>query len=178
MKMTLAILGATFLLGASIWQGSAIENRLQNSNPAVRIGTYDNRAIAIAWASSKYNPVGEKVKELEAAKKANDTKKIAELEAWGPAHQRLLHFQGFGRVPVSELLEPVQPKIQELMKERGLSAVAMQCDALAEGVETVDLTMDLVKLFDPNEKTLDWAEQVKAHDPLSLIELAKMDDDK
>ncbi len=157
---------------------------LQGQEPAVaasgkvRIGVYESRAIAIAWARSSHNPVGEKMKEYEVAKKANDKKKMAELEAWGPAHQRLLHFQGFGRVPVGDLLQPVHEPMRALLKEKNLAAIAMECDLVAEGVEQVDITRELVMLFQPSEETLKYTDQIRGKQPLSLLELADLPADK
>ena len=59
----------------------------------IRIGTYDSRAIAIAFAPSKYNPVSQKMREHDKAKADGDEKKIKQLEAWGQKHQRQLHRQ-------------------------------------------------------------------------------------
>lgn len=151
------------------------------SEPAtakVRIGVYDSRAVAIAWARSSHNPVGEKMKEYEAAKKARDKKKVAELEAWGPAHQRLLHFQGFGHVPVGDLLKPVHESMRDLLQKKNLAAIAMECDLVADGVEQVDVTNDLVLFFQPTEETLDIVEQLRDKKPLSLLELADLPADK
>jgi hypothetical protein len=144
----------------------------------VRIGIYDSRAIAIAWAGSRFNPVDAKMKEYQAAKDSNDAKKIAELEAWGPAHQRLLHIQGFGRVPVGELLLPVQEKLKTLISEQNLVAITMHCDQIAESVQLVDITMELVQFYDPSEKTIEWVKQLRDQEPLSLLELAQLPVDK
>ena len=72
----------------------------------VRVGTYDSRAIAVAYASSRFSPVAEKMREFELAKQANDKERVRTLEAWGEKHQRGLHRQGFARVPVDDLLAP------------------------------------------------------------------------
>ncbi len=143
-----------------------------------RIGVYDSRAIAIAWASSAYNTVSDKMKEMETAKKAGDKQKVTELEAWGVAHQRMLHFQGFGRVPVGELLKPVEDKLAALIAEKKLLAITMQCDALGVNTETVDITLDLVRLYDPPARVLTWVEQLKDKAPISLTELADIPADK
>jgi hypothetical protein len=166
-----------FILTSVVLSTSA--NRIDPVEPGPqpekhRIGVYDSRAIAIAWAGSKFNSVGDKMKELEAAKKAGDKNKIAELEAWGAAHQRLLHFQGFGRVPVGELLKPVEDRLIALMDEKKLLAITMQCDALSANTETVDITLDLVRLYDPPARVLTWVEQLKDKAPVSLVELADM----
>jgi hypothetical protein len=141
----------------------------------VKIGTYESRAIAIAWAASPHNPVGEKMKEYEAAKKEGNKAKVAELEAWGPAHQRVLHFQGFGNVPVSDLLSPVENKMKDLLREKNLAAIAQHCNAVAETAETVDITDDLVLLFEPSQRTLDMVKEIRGRQPLSLLELAEID---
>ena len=144
----------------------------------VLIGTYDSRAIAVAWAASKFNPVGEKKKEYEAAKLAGDKSKIAELEQWGPRQQRLLHFQGFGRVPVSDLLKPVQVELESLMSQKKLVAITMQCEAISDQVQVVDVTMDLVQLFQPTQKTIDTVKQLVTKAPISLLELSELPADK
>lgn len=142
----------------------------------IRVGTYDSRAIAIAWATSKYNPVTEKRRELDAARKAGDANKVKELEAWGPAQQRLLHFQGFGRVPVGDLLLPVKDGVSKVARENRLAAITMQCDLVAPNVEVVDVTDALVGLFHPTDRTRQTIRSMKDVKPLGLLELADMKD--
>lgn len=153
----------------------AIGSVARTSAPTkVRIGVYDNRAIAVAWASSELNPVRAKMAELEQARKAGDQNKVKELEAWGPAHQRLLHFQGFGRVPVGDLLEPVKAGMAAVATAKGLVAIAMQCDHLAANAEAVDITADLVELYHPTDRTRKVVESMRGVKPLGLLELADM----
>jgi hypothetical protein len=140
----------------------------------VRIGTYDSRAIAIAYAHSRFNPVGEKMAAYEKAKAAGDREEIKELEAWGQEHQRQLHFQGFSRVPVDDLLAPVKDGVAKLARERKLAAITMNCDFTGGQVELVDVTDDLVKLYDPSEKTLKRARAVRAVKPALLTQIANM----
>jgi hypothetical protein len=140
----------------------------------VRIGTYDNRSIAVAYAASRHNPVKEKMAAYARAKAAGDRATVQELETWGERHQRLLHFQGFGRVPVGDLLEPVKDRVQELARRRGLAAVSQVCDYAAGDVELVDITEDLVKLYDPSEKALAMAREVRSAKPVDLVRLAEL----
>lgn len=143
-------------------------------NTKVRIGTYDNRAIAVAYAASKYNPVKEKMEAYKRAKAAGDAKTMKELEAWGEQHQRLLHFQGFGRVPVEDLLEPVKEKVRALAQQRSLAAITMGCTFAGADVELVDITEDLVKLYEPSERTLTMARSVRTAKVVDLLKLADM----
>ena len=146
----------------------------ESATAKVRVGTYDPRAIAVAYAASKFNPVSEKMKEYEAAKKAGDQAKTAELEAWGKNHQRILHFQGFGHVPVNDLLEHVKEGVARLAEERGLSIIAMECDHVAADVDVVDVTDDLVELFEPTERSREMVGKVRQAQPVSLLELADL----
>ena len=139
----------------------------------VHIGTYDSRAIAVAYAPSRFNPVKEKMAEFEKAKAAGDAAKMKELQTWGEQFQRQLHFQGFGRVPVDDLLAPVKEHVARLGRERGLAAITMSCEFTGPDVELVDVTDDLVKLFEPSEKTLDMVRQVRKVPPTPLPQLDK-----
>jgi hypothetical protein len=144
----------------------------------IRIGIYDNRAIAIAWGSSRYNPVGAKMKEMEKAKADGDSEKVKELETWGKTHQRKLHRQGFGKVPVDDLLLAVKDRLPEVAKKTGIVAIVWQSDFVSEDVEVVDVTQDLVKLFDPSERVLRWTNpaDLKKNPPLDLDFIEKNQD--
>ena len=50
---------------------------------------------------------------------------MKELEAWGEQHQRQLHFQGFGRVPVDDSLAPVKDQFAKLAREQQLAAATI-----------------------------------------------------
>ena len=143
----------------------------------LRVGTYDNRAIAIAYGNSKFNLVNEKITQLDAAKAAGDKKRIKELEEWGPRHQRQLHRQGFGRVPVTDLLEHVRDRLPEVAQKTGVDVIAFECNYLGPGVEEVDITMELAMLFNPSRKALGWIEDMKDVEPLDLDEIEKHHDD-
>lgn len=140
----------------------------------VRVGTYDSRAIAVAYAASELNPVREKMKEYEAAKQAGDKSKMAELQSWGKSHQRMLHFQGFGRVPVAELLAPVKEGVARVAADRKLSIIVMECNFAAGDVEIVDVTDELVELFHPTAKTRETVRELRKVEPISLIKLAEL----
>jgi hypothetical protein len=140
----------------------------------VRIGTYDNRSVAIAYVASRHNPVAEKKASHAKAKAAGDTAAVKDLEAWGGRFQRQLYFQGFGHVPVGDLLEPVKDGVKDVAQRRGLAAITMACDFTGGNVEVVDVTEDLVKLYDPSEKTLKSAREIRSAKPLDLVRLADL----
>ncbi|MCB9855160.1 MAG: hypothetical protein H6818_05680 [Phycisphaerales bacterium] len=172
-RATLIIVAGIFVLTATIV--SMAQPVMKTVAPGkVRIGTYDNRAIAVAFAASSHNPAGEKMKALKEAKTAGDKAKVAELEAWGKSYQRQLHFQGFGHVPVGDLLAPVKDGVARIAAEQNLTAIVMECDYAAANVETVDVTDALVALFDPSEKTLNSARMIRTVEPIPLVKLADL----
>jgi hypothetical protein len=96
---------------------------------------------------------------------------MRELETWGAKHQQLLHMQGFGRVPVDDLLEPVRDRIAAVAADRTLDAIVMSCDFKSDQVELVDVTDDLVALYEPNEATLKTVQNIRAAKVVPLTEL-------
>lgn len=172
---------AVWPLGAA----AAVASLAAASGPAVapeqgarpgraRVGVYDNRAVAVAFARSKWSPVKAKMAEHQAAKRAGDSAKVAALEKWGQSHQRLMHFQGFGHVPVGGLLAPVKKDLAALGRRMGLSAIALECDYTAPGVETVDITGAIVELYQPDDETRKVVAQLKRVKPMPLVDLANM----
>lgn len=138
----------------------------------VRVGVYDNRGILMAWFASKYNDLANMRKEYEQAKLAGDDERVKELGAMGPKLQRRLHFQGFGRAPVTELLAYVEDQLPALAKELGVDVIAFECNYSGDNVEIVDITLDLAKLYDPSPETMRGVREIMAQDPVALEELA------
>jgi hypothetical protein len=122
----------------------------------VRIGTYDSRAIAVAFAASKTmnDELKTMMRQRDEAKKAGDTKKVEELEHRGQEMQRRLHRQGFSGAPVDDILAKVKDQIPKVAADSNVAVIVAKPDYTAADVETVDVTDALVKLFDPSEKTL------------------------
>ena len=166
----------TLLIGLAALPFLALRPSSQEPAAKVRVGTYDNRAVAVAYAHSKYNSVSALTSQYEAAKRAGDKQKMRELEAQGEKHQRALHRQGFGRVPVDDLLVPVTDKLPEAARAAGVDVIAWQCNWSGPGVEVVDVTDALVRLYEPSEQALKTIAELKKQAPLDLDEIEKGDD--
>lgn len=159
---------------SSIQGLSAAEKKKQ-----LRVGVYDSRGIAIAYANSEYwnKILKEKQAALEQAKKEGNTEKVKEIEAWGPAHQAAMHLQGFGTAPVHECFEPVKDKIADVAKQAGVDVIVSkwECDYMAPESEVVDVTLELAKLFNPQEKAYQWIDQLKDHAPIRAEDIEKLE---
>ncbi len=143
--------------------------RAAAAGDAVRVGVYDSRAVAVAFFHSRYNTeVKELMAEYKKAEAAGDQKKMAELKAKGKKGQDKAHMQGFGKVPVDDLLVPVKAKLADVAKGAGVIAIADDYTYTAQGTETVDVTDAIVKLYEPDAKTLKMVESMKGVKPLPL----------
>ena len=145
----------------------------------LRVGVYDSRAIAIAYANSEHwsKVLKEKQAALEQAKKDGDTEKVKELEAWGSAQQSELHLKGFGTAPVHEYLDQVKEKLPQVAEMAGVDVIVSkwEFDYVAEDAETVDITMELAKLFEPNERTWKSIKSLDKWKPYSQEDLKKLE---
>ena len=142
-----------------------------------RVGVYDNRAIAVAYASSEYNPVGKLMEDYNKARESGDTARVAELEALGQKHQRMLHRQGFGRMPVDDILVMVKDRLPDVALRANVDAIAWQCNYSGPDVEVVDITKDLAALLDSSEKTMRTVDEIMKHPPLDLDDIEQYQDD-
>ncbi|QDU71651.1 hypothetical protein [Mucisphaera calidilacus] len=166
---TLALVAAITLIPALTLTGQ------QQPDP-IRIGVYDNRAIAIAYAASEsHNQMLAEVREQYEKAKADDNKQ--QIRAIGQrmqTHQEAMHFQGFGRAPVNDLLEPIHDDLRQLAADLDLAAITRECDVTAANVETVDITEQIVELYNPSERTRNTVASVRKADPIPLTTIAHM----
>jgi hypothetical protein len=156
-----------------------------NSNDIKRIGIYDSRAIAIAFVGSEvYNgtvgkEMAKKVAEYKKAESEGDQEKLAELRALGEAQQSLLHKQGFSTSPVDDILVHITGQLPEIKKQAGVELLVSKWNEKIleehKSAARVDVTMQLIEAFKPNEKQKKSAIEIQKHDP---VPLDKMKDHK
>jgi len=79
--------------------------------------------------------------ELEAAKRAGDRRKVAELERWGREAQTLAHRQLAGKAPIDNIWQELQPFLPDVATRTGVSRVALEPPP---GTEAVDVTEHLL----------------------------------
>jgi len=145
------------------------------SEPATRIGVYDSRAVAIAQANSSEGAAF--VKSLRAdydkAKAAKDDKLVKETELKGKSYQVLGHLRAFSIGSVSEILALHKAEVGKIAQEAGVSAVVSKYELMVVGpdVETVDVTAQLCKMFNPTDQAMKWIADVPNHQPLSMLDV-------
>lgn len=140
----------------------------------VRIGTYDSRAVALAYGRSEFFslPYDQWKRQIEMAKREGDKAKIEEAENIPKRRQNLAHMQVFGNAPIHNLLKepPLAKAIEQQATEQRLDLVVRDIDIAHCGpsVELIDITDALVESCQPTQNTRTMIEQMSRHDPIPL----------
>jgi len=153
----------------------------QTKPPPVRIGTFDSRAIALAfWRSEEGVKQTNGIKEeYEKAKAAKDEKRIKQLEIEGPGLQVRMHQQVFSTGSVTDIIEKIKTALPPIAKETGVTLIVSKWQIAYKdpSVEYVDVTAQLVKLFNPSDEVLKMIEDLHKQEPVP-IEALSMDPNK
>jgi hypothetical protein len=181
--VTACIIAALWLLLTVDRMADSVDAASPGPPPAttpshVRVGTYDSRAIACAYAPSKQHErvLQQLTGEAQRAKEAKDDKRLAELKAQGAARQRRMHLQGFSTAPVDDILDQVRDQLPDVAHKAGVVAIARSTDFHdPAAVETVDVTDELVALFEPTERTLRAIASAREREPIAIEVISKMD---
>ena len=153
----------------------------ESPQPAkLRVGTFDSRAVAMAYyRSSDHMEYIQGLKaEYAQAKEDGDEKRMEELEALGEGSQHVAHKQGFGSWPVHDILVRIRDEIPGIAEKAGVDIIISKWELvhMREGCEFVDVTVLMAEPFDPSPET--WKlikEELPKVDPVPLEELEKHD---
>jgi len=162
--------------------GVAEESGTKTSDAKMRVGTYDSRAIAVAFVGSEAFSkwMGDLKAGNDKAKAAGDQKRIAELEAEAAARQKLMHKQGFSTAPVDNILDQIKDRLPAIKEKAGVNALVSKWDkadlAKYKDAELVDITMALVDALNPNDRQRKSAIEIQKHDPILLEQAESIKD--
>ena len=141
----------------------------------LQVGTFDSRAIAIAYGRSEpYNQlVSIHFEKYNKAKEEGDEKLIKELEALAQASQQVIHQQGFSAASVADILEKVKAELPKIAVDAGVDIIVSKWEVVYNNplIEIVDVTSYLVKLFNPDDITLKIIEDIRKQTSIPLLEL-------
>jgi len=139
-----------------------------------RIGVYDSRAVAVAYAGSTFQET--RIKDLQArferARRAGDAQETARLEAEGRAWQAALERQGFGTAPVDDILAHIASELPRIQQAFGVTNLVSKWNKAEldkhPKAERVDITMSLVDAFCPNETQRRRAIEIQKKQPVKF----------
>ena len=146
------------------------------SNVTERIGIYDSRAVAVAYAGSSFQQakMSDLVSQQKKAKAAGDKREIARLEAEGRAWQAQLHRQGFGTAPVDDLLAHISNELPKIQTDASVTQIISKWNQPElkrhKNAEQIDVTMKLVDAFHPSERQRQHAIEIQKKKPAKLKE--------
>jgi hypothetical protein len=147
---------------------------------AVRIGTFDSRAVALAYYRSPavMKDLMAMHEDLQKAKEAGDQKKVEDLQARGPAMQMLMHQQVFSNGSIGNITGAMADRLPNVAKAAGVVAIVSSWELphSAPGVELVDVTPQLVALFSPDAQTTKIIESMKGQKPIPLLDALMIKD--
>ena len=164
--------------------GICVVNSVQHASAAekkklLRVGIYDSRGIAIAYAHSHFNEDWyQKMKsQLDAAQAAGDEQKVKELKEIGNKEQAKKHLQAFGTTPVHEYLDLIKDQIPSVAQKAWVDLIVSkwETDYLSADAEVVDVTMELAKLFNPSVKAYKSIESLGKWKPYSHEDLEQLE---
>jgi hypothetical protein len=148
-----------------------------SSVTGVRVGVYNSRAVAMSYyRSEQFNAqLSALFAKLEKAKEDGDKKTVEELESLGPALQELLHKQGFGDWPVSNIVKLISDKLPEIAKQADVGVIINKWAITFQepAVELVDVTHLLVNLFNPSEETMKIVTEIMKTNPVPEFSISK-----
>ena len=165
----------TMVIVGPLMLAIAAEPAKEADQSKLRVGIFDSRAVACAWYRSKAHMklVREKKAEHKKAEAAGDTKRVAELEKWGEGGQEAAHRQGFGNEPIDNVLERIEKDLPEIAESAGVDILVSKWEIAYQGksAKFVDVTWEMVKLFDPDEATVEMLKELIKMEPIPADQL-------
>jgi hypothetical protein len=145
------------------------------AKPRMKIGVYDSRGIAIAYARSA--DFGESMARLRAdyeqAKAKGDSAQVKKLGQEGPWMQVRLHQRGFSTAGAGDLLAKVADALPGVALEAGVVLIVSRWEMPYQdaSVEVVDVTLPIARLYRPDEQTLKILGELKDQKPIPFDEV-------
>ena len=148
----------------------------QQQSSKIRIGTFDSRCVALAYGRSPdFMKEMDSVKiALAKAKEEDNKERIEELEQLGPTKQVLMHQQVFSNGSGLNILEKVKDKVPAIAKENNLKMILSKWEIIFadESIDFIDITDQLVTIFNPDEQTKKIIENMKSMEPVPIEKIS------
>ncbi len=169
-RSVLVLAGAFTLLFVDV--GSAQEP----AGAGLRVGTFDSRAVALAYYRS---PEGldrmkpEWDRQLRDAEAAGDSARVDELKLFMPSFQHLLHQQVFSTGSICNVLREIEDELPGIAQAADVDLIVSRWELpySAPDIELIDVTPNLVALFELDEETAGFVAQIEDVEPLPLEEM-------
>lgn len=149
----------------------------ETASPQLRVGTFDSRAVAFAYARSEMfkkwlNELATAASEAEAA---GDTARVKELEEQAQAEHALRSKQVFSTFPAYDVLAKIEEEIPKIAVEAGVDVIVSKWDVVYKrsGIEFVDVTELMVGVFRLDEDSRKMLKDLQQKAPVPLGEFGE-----
>jgi hypothetical protein len=178
--------GAGMLLAALLAVPSLQDPVASGNKPTVVVGTFDSRAVLVAYVGSKSfqgyldAQKADIERARERAKDAGDNRLAADLDKLGPAMQLRIHQQGFSTAPVDDIIARIQARLPGIANRAGVDVIVSKWALTYQGPSArfVDVTDLLVAEFDPSAATLQSIRGLLRQDPVPLDQIEELKEPK
>ena len=135
-----------------------------------KVGVYESRAVALAWGRSQQHDQMSKqlMSDFKAAEAAGNKQQMKRWKKEGSARQERLEKQVFGDQRIPDIIARIESELPTVRQQTGVTTIVDRRDA-PKGAATVDVTTNLVALFQPTDKTLKMIDEIQKHKPLKSI---------
>jgi len=136
----------------------------EGCGPKYRVGTYDSRAIALAYGRSKMHNdrLDGLLARLKRAEASGAVAEVARLKAIPGKWQERIHSQVFGDAPIPDIIELIDDKLSAIRRQAGVRELAdKRRYSPWRPTQQIDVTDAIVDLFDPSEQTRTYIRQLK-----------------
>ena len=158
-----AVVGALFALLSFAACSSAVPKAPEPDSARERVGVYDGRAVAVAYANSDLfrswlETLQQQHSEAEAS---GDQARATRLAAEAEAQQARFHGQAFQGDPIDDILARVQDRVAAIRHDAGVARLERVNGERSGDVSTVDVTDQLVALFALDARAREWIRQLR-----------------
>ncbi|MEI7526905.1 MAG: hypothetical protein WCJ95_21330 [Mariniphaga sp.] len=147
----------------------------QKNHSEVKIGVFDSRIIGLAYSRSGFyrEQRSKFISRNDSAEMLKDSIKLKNFSIHAISSQHLMHLMVFGSGSVSDLISFVRDKLPDVAKKAGVNMIVSKFELpyIDSGIEQVDVTNELVKLFKPEENIDKMASEFAKNKPIPLDDL-------
>lgn len=151
----------------------------QETTQRIRIGVYDSRAVALAYYNrdDHFTEMKRFRAEYELARKADNQKRIAEMDLEAKTRQQIKHARVFSNASIPDIIEGMRSDVERIARSADVTIVVSKWDLgwSEAGVERVDVTNEMVATFKPNAQVQRWLAGLKDVEPVSLLQALHAD---
>lgn len=149
----------------------------QTHTNKLRVGVYDSRAIAVAWANStEFKEAMQSVEtDFKQAKESKNENRVKEISDEMKSRQRRAHEQAFSTGSVAPIMARIKDRLPEIARQADVMLLVSKWELPYQSAEItpVDVTDKLIALFHVSERGLKWSREIQQKPPLALEQLGE-----